>query len=134
MEKCFVLCREFTDTLKVEQISNFIVGMHERHQGIGILFQEFLKMGHADVSLFIEVYRMQLNHSLFFQYFQGMRHRMVLNRRRDSVFDSVGLNATDDECIVSLCAPGRENDFPWSAVEQLCYFLQIGRASCRERV
>ncbi len=105
MKESFVPFGQLADALNIEQVSDFVISVHERYQRTGIFAEEALKMVHIHVSLVVKLNIVQLDSSLFFQYLQRMYHGMVLNRSRDGVSQTVRLQATDDERIVGLGAP-----------------------------
>ena len=98
--------------------ADLVVGKHNGHKG-GVLPDSGGYVLKTDYAVLVHIQKRDLI-ALFFQLFQGVQHRVVLEFGGDQVlfpFAGAGLGGGDDGLVVSLAAAGGEVDLPGLGVQ-----------------
>ena len=116
-----VLLAQCTHALHVEQVTNFVVAVHQRHQRSPFrpVFEQRVEVVVVNAALLVYLHQIKLNLTPFRQIFQRVQHGMVFNRRGDGVDQAVGVDAAEDSRVVRLGAARREENFRRGRAQQL---------------
>src|SRR5690606_21635367 len=107
----------------IVDITDLVVGMHDRDQGFWMLFQKFLQMRQIDSTLLIHLHTGQTALSLLSTCFQRVQHSLVLERSSDGMLSVMAYSPAGEGCLISFSSSSGEKYLPRIRVQQCCKVL-----------